>query len=66
MLQGPRNIVVGATKRHQLSPREALEECGRQVSASSEQSAAASELMPRAESAWPPIARYYQLSFPSL
>ena len=25
MLQGPRNIVVGATKRHQLSPREALE-----------------------------------------
>ena len=49
---------MGATKRHNLSPQEALAECGRQVSDSLERSAAAQELMPRAEEAWPPIARY--------
>ena len=56
-LQGARRIAVGATKRHGLSPQEALAECGRPVSSGLEQSAAAEELMPRAEQAWPPISR---------
>ena len=49
--------MVGATKRHGLSPQEALSECGRPVSSALEQSLAAEELMPRAEQAWPPISR---------
>lgn len=57
-LQGPENILVGATKRHQLTPHEALAECGRQVSDSSERAAATSALLPRAEERWPSVARH--------
>ncbi len=56
--QGPRHLVVGATKRYGLSAAEALAECGRGARDDPASFGAAStELQRRAARVWPPADR---------
>jgi hypothetical protein len=60
LLQGSRQLVVGATKRYGLTSQEAMHEAGRGacgVSNADERAAAAEQLLPRASRVWPPAVR---------
>lgn len=56
--KGPRERVVGATRRGGLTPEEALQECGRAVESGPEWDAAVDALLPQAEAVWAPAATW--------
>ncbi len=57
-VQGRQHISVGATKQFGLSPEQALQECGRQVTDAEEVQQAEQVLKPKAEALWSPAASW--------
>lgn len=57
-VQGSHRMAVGATKQYNLSPEEALKECGRQVTDPGEVQQAEKELRPKAEGLWSPASTW--------
>ena len=57
-VQGGQQISVGATKQFGVTPEQALEECGRQVTQPDELAQAESLLRPKAEALWSPASTW--------